>query len=187
VANVKDPLVGAILDGRYRITARLGQGGVGAVYVGEHMETKRPVAVKVLHAMFAGSDEFQKRFEREARAASKLTHPSCVSVLDYGRVDRVEPIAAGAKLLGTPYLVMEFVRGKPLADRAGTKMAPAEAIVIVRGVLSALKHAHGLGIVHRDVKPANIMLVEDAGTGLVVKLLDFGLAKMAGDTESDAP
>ena len=181
---VDDPLVGATIDNRYRIKARLGQGGVGAVYQGEHVETKRPVAVKVLHAVFAGTDEFHRRFEREAQAASKLTHPSCVSVIDFGRVERVEPIAAGARLLGIPYLVMEFVRGEPLADRLARPMSPAEAVVIARGVASALRHAHGLGIVHRDIKPANIMLVEGGGTGLVVKLLDFGLAKMIGD---DAP
>ncbi len=183
---VDDPLVGATIDGRYRIKARLGQGGVGAVYQGEHVETKRPVAVKVLHAVFAGTDEFHRRFEREAQAASKLTHPSCVSVIDFGRVERVEPVAAGARLLGIPYLVMEFVRGESLAERIDRPIAPAEAIVIARGVASALRHAHGLGIVHRDIKPANIMLVEDAGTGLVVKLLDFGLAKVVGEDAGSA-
>jgi serine/threonine-protein kinase len=185
-APVDDPLVGATIDGRYRIKARLGQGGVGAVYHGEHVETKRQVAVKVLHAMFAGTDEFHRRFEREAQAASKLTHPSCVSVIDFGRVERVEPITSGARLLGIPYLVMEFVRGEALADRlqragADRAMTPAEAVVVARGVASALRHAHGLGIVHRDIKPANVMLVEDGGTGLLVKLLDFGLAKMVGE------
>ncbi|MGZ3426708.1 MAG: protein kinase domain-containing protein [Polyangia bacterium] len=178
---VEDPLVGATIDGRYRIKERLGQGGVGAVYHGEHVETKRAVAVKVLHAIFAGTDEFHRRFEREAQAASKLTHPSCVSVIDFGRVERVEPVSAGAKLLGIPYLVMEFVRGESLADRLARPVTPAEAVIIARGVASALRHAHGLGIVHRDIKPANIMLVEGGGTGLVVKLLDFGLAKMVGD------
>jgi serine/threonine-protein kinase len=181
-----DPLVGAIIDGRYRVRARLGQGGVGAVYEGEHVETRRPVAVKVLHALFAGTAEFHRRFEREARAASRLTHPSCVSVIDFGRVERVEPVAAGAKLLGIPYLVMEFVRGKALADRLDTAMAPGEAVLITRGVLSALKHAHGLGIVHRDIKPANVMLVEGGGTGLMVKLLDFGLAKVVGEGDSSS-
>jgi eukaryotic-like serine/threonine-protein kinase len=185
-----DPLVGATIDGRYHVKAKLGAGGVGAVYEGEHVETKRPVALKVLHAVFAGSDEFHKRFEREARAASRLTHPSCVSVIDFGRVDRVEPVTAGGKLLGIPYLVMEFVRGEALADRVARestrKPTPAEAVVIARGICSALRHAHGLGIVHRDIKPANIMLVEGAGTGLVVKLLDFGLAKVMGDNENAA-
>ena len=176
-----DALVGATIDGRYRIKERLGQGGVGAVYHGEHVETRRQVAVKVLHAMFAGTDEFHRRFEREAQAASKLTHPSCVSVIDFGRVERVEPIAAGGRLLGIPYLVMEFVRGESLADRLSRGITATEAVVIARGLCSALRHAHGLGIVHRDIKPANVMLVEDAGTGLIVKLLDFGLAKMVGD------
>jgi serine/threonine-protein kinase len=176
-----DALIGATIDGRYRIKERLGQGGVGAVYQGEHVETKRLVAVKVLHAIFAGTDEFHRRFEREAQAASKLTHPSCVSVIDFGRVERVEPIASGARLLGIPYLVMEFVRGESLADRIARPVTASEAVVIARGVASALRHAHGLGIVHRDIKPANVMLVEGGGTGLVVKLLDFGLAKMVGD------
>ncbi|MCU1281230.1 MAG: serine/threonine protein kinase [bacterium] len=186
----EDPLVGATIDGRYRIKARLGQGGVGAVYHGEHVETKRPVAVKVLHAIFAGTDEFHRRFEREAQAASKLTHPSCVSVIDFGRVERVDygtgPASAGAKLLGIPYLVMEFVRGESLADRLARKVTPAEAVIIARGVASALRHAQGLGIVHRDIKPANIMLVEGGGTFLVVKLLDFGLAKMVGDESASS-
>ncbi|MDB4966013.1 MAG: serine/threonine protein kinase with repeat [Myxococcales bacterium] len=181
-----DPLVGSIIDGRYRIKARLGQGGVGAVYEGEHTETRRAVAVKVLHAVFAGTEEFNKRFEREAQAASRLTHPSCVSVIDFGRVQKIEPASAGAKIIGIPYLVMEYVRGTSLADRLDQPITSAEAVIIARGVLSALKHAHGLGIVHRDVKPANIMLVEGGGTGLVVKLLDFGLAKMVGETESDS-
>ena len=188
-AAEKDVLVGATIDGRYRVKARLGHGGVGAVYEGEHVETGRPVAVKVLHAVFAGTEEFHKRFEREARAASRLTHPSCVSVIDFGRVDRVEPLASGEKLLGIPYLVMEYVRGKSLAERIETaperRLPPTEAVVIARGVASALRHAHGLGIVHRDIKPANIMLVEDGGTGLLVKLLDFGLAKMVGESDND--
>ncbi|HXU73276.1 MAG TPA: protein kinase [Polyangia bacterium] len=182
--RAEDPLVGATIDGRYKIKERLGQGGVGAVYHGEHVETRRQVAVKVLHAVFAGTDEFHRRFEREAQAASKLTHPSCVSVIDFGRVERVEPVSAGQKLLGIPYLVMEFVRGESLADRLSRGMTPTEAVVIARGLCSALRHAHGLGIVHRDIKPANVMLVEGGGTGLVVKLLDFGLAKMVGDDTS---
>ena len=136
----------------------------------------------MLHAIFAGTDEFHRRFEREAQAASKLTHPSCVSVIDFGRVERVEPMAAGARLLGIPYLVMEFVRGESLADRmARDRWRRPRRWSIARGVASALRHAHGLGIVHRDIKPANVMLVEGGGTGLVVKLLDFGLAKMVGD------
>src|SRR5439155_8580172 len=112
-----DPLIGRLIDTRYRVRARLGAGGVGAVYSGEHVEMKRPVAIKVLHGMFGASDEFRKRFEREAQAASRLSHPACVAVLDFGRVSRVEPPADAARLLGMPYLVMEFVRGKLLLER----------------------------------------------------------------------
>src|SRR5581483_3021554 len=109
-------------------------------------------------------------------AASRLSHPACVAVLDFGRVSRVEPPADAAKLLGMPYLVMEFVRGKLLLERleAGN-LDGREAVEIARGVLGALGHAHALGLVHRDVKPANIMLTPP----------DFGLAKdVTGEGEA---
>jgi serine/threonine-protein kinase len=174
-----DPLIGRLLDGRYKVVARLGQGGVGAVYEAEHTQMKKVVAVKVLHPIYASTDEFRKRFEREARAASRLAHPSCVQVTDFGRVDKVEP--HDSKLIGTPYLVMEFVRGTVLIDRLidGPPIPPAEAVAITRDLLGALRHAHGMGIVHRDLKPANVMLLATAGdeTNTRVKLLDFGLAK----------
>jgi len=181
-----DPLIGRLIDNRYRVRARLGSGGVGAVYSAEHVEMKRPVAIKVLHGMFGASEEFRKRFEREAQAASRLSHPACVAVLDFGRVSRVEPPADAAKLLGMPYLVMEFVRGKLLLERleAGN-LDGREAVEIARGVLGALGHAHALGLVHRDVKPANIMLTPPEVTGTRVKLLDFGLAKdVTGEGEA---
>jgi serine/threonine-protein kinase len=185
----QDPLVGRVLDGRYRIRAQLGAGGVGAVYDGEHIEIKKQVAVKVLHAVFGRLEEFRKRFEREARAASRLSHPACVSVLDFGRIAKIEPADGSDQLIGTPYLVMELVRGEPLADRIDKgKLSPQEAIVIARGVLSALRHAHGLGIVHRDVKPANIMLAGGGDTAPLIKLLDFGLAKnIAQDSPDTQP
>jgi serine/threonine-protein kinase len=185
----EDPFVGRVLDGRYRIRKQLGAGGVGAVYAAEHVEIKKQVAVKVLHGVLGRTEEFQKRFEREAQAASQLSHPGCVSVLDFGRVSRVEPAAGGDKLLGTPYLVMEFVRGELLADRIEKgKLAPQAALPIARGLLSALRHAHGLGIVHRDLKPANIMLASTGETSYLVKLLDFGLAKsVAGDAQGSQP
>lgn len=185
--NDEDPFVGRVLDGRYLIRKQLGAGGVGAVYAGEHVEIKRQVAVKVLHAVLGRTDEFRKRFEREAQAASRLSHPGCVSVLDFGRVGRVEPTAGADKILGTPYLVMEFVRGELLLDRIEKgKLAPEAALPIARGLLSALRHAHGLGIVHRDLKPANIMLAPHGETSCLVKLLDFGLAKtIGGDAEGN--
>ncbi|HEY7954033.1 MAG TPA: serine/threonine-protein kinase [Polyangia bacterium] len=187
-----DPLIGRVLDGRYRVRGRLGEGGVGAVYEGEHIEIKKTVAIKVLHAMFASTEEFRRRFEREARAASRLAHPACVQVLDFGRVEKVERTepdgtrapdeTLGPKIVGMPYLVMEYVRGTVLADRIfdGPPLSPEDAVQVTRDVLSALKHAHGLGIVHRDLKPANVMLLDGDLTGTRVKLLDFGLAKELG-------
>ena len=180
-----DPFLGRVLDGRYRIESQLGTGGVGAVYAGEHVETKRRVAIKVLHSAFARTGTFRQRFEREARSASRLSHPGCVSILDFGRIQRVEPECD--KLLATPYLVMEFVKGTLLLDRMEQgKMPAAEALMVARGVLSALRHAHGLSIVHRDVKPSNIMLAASGETVPLVKLLDFGLAKDTGQDSPDA-
>src|SRR5688572_29269816 len=113
-----DPLLGRVIDGRYRIRKKLGSGGVGAVYEGEHIEIKKTVAIKVLHGIFASTEEFRRRFEREARAASRLEHPSCVAVLDFGRAQKIEPFGDpdGFSLMGIPYLVMEFVRGQVLVD-----------------------------------------------------------------------
>jgi serine/threonine protein kinase len=181
-----DPMLGRIIDGRYRVVRKLGEGGVGAVYEGEHIEIKKPVAIKVLHGVFSSTEEFRLRFEREARAASRLEHPSCVTVLDFGRVQRLEPMEGAVGLLGIPYLVMEFVRGQSLVDRLkeGPPLSTLEAVQVELGILAALKHAHSLGIIHRDVKPANVMIIPDEGK-LRPKLLDFGLAKdLAAPDES---
>jgi serine/threonine-protein kinase len=164
-----DELVGKLIDGRYRILGRVGEGGVGVVYRADHIQLRRPVAVKMLHALFATYPEFRLRFEREALAASKASHPACVAVLDFGDFE------------GRPYLVMEFVEGRLLSERlAEGPLPPAHAALLTREILRGLRHTHELGIVHRDLKPGNIMLCEPARTGSQVKLLDFGLAKHLG-------
>jgi hypothetical protein len=181
-----DAFVGLTIDGRYRIAERLGAGGVGVVYAAEHVSIKKAVALKVLHQATGQSEPLRLRFEREARAASQLSHPSCVSVIDFGSIAKIDP-PGHERLLGTLYLVMERVRGDVLADRiAAAPLAADEAVRIVRGVLSALRHAHSLGLVHRDVKPANIMLSPLGATEAWVKLLDFGLAKQL-DPDDGAP
>jgi serine/threonine-protein kinase len=163
------PLSGEVIGGRWRIGPVVGTGGVGTVYRGQHTETERTVAVKVLQSQFAKQPEFRKRFEREARAASKLSHPACVSVLDFGEHE------------GRLYLVMEFAAGHLLVDRLRDgPLEPAEAVAVARGVAIALRHAHGLGVVHRDLKPGNVMLLDDAQSGVGCKLLDFGGAKSMG-------
>src|SRR3954470_2641759 len=154
-----DFLLARVIDGGYLIRRRLGRGSAGSVYEGEHVQTKRRVAIKVLHYALSASGELRSRFEREAQSASRLSHPACVSVLDFGRIAKIEPAGGADELLGMPYIVMEFVQGELLLDRIHKPpLAAPEALLIARRLLSGLRHAHGLGIVHRDVKPENIML-----------------------------
>jgi serine/threonine protein kinase len=167
-----DPRIGAVLGGRYRITTLLGEGGMGLVYAGERLQLGRPVAIKFLHSPYARSPKFVARFEREARAMSKLSHPHCVSVIDFGVQD-------------APYIVMDFVTGQTLREVLDDgHMPPARALTIVRQVLFGLAHAHTEGVIHRDIKPGNIMLGEHTGMGEHVRIFDFGLAKLR-DNEVD--
>jgi serine/threonine protein kinase len=161
-----DRLIGLVLEDRYRILERIDSGGIGAVYKAEQLQLKRQVAVKVLHPKYAQNKEFRQRFEREALAASKAKHASCIAVLDFGTVE------------GRPYLVMEYVEGPLLTDlmEDGT-ISLQEAVVIGLQLLEALRHAHRHSIVHRDVKPDNVMLCHPDEAGTQIKLLDFGLAK----------
>jgi eukaryotic-like serine/threonine-protein kinase len=161
-----------VIAGRYRVRAPLGAGGSGAVYEVEELASGRFLALKTLRAGLQGARDLQLRFEREAQAMSLLAHPNIVEVLEFGTFE------------GGLYLVMELVRGRTLADRIDSRtLDPAEGIVILSDVLSAMAHAHALGIVHRDLKPENVMIVE-ARTKPVVKLLDFGVAKLLGGAEA---
>jgi eukaryotic-like serine/threonine-protein kinase len=162
-----DPRIGHVVDGRYRILERLAQGGMGVVYRAERIPVGKTVAVKFLHRIYADDQPSLARFERETRVLSKLAHPNCVSVIDFG-VD------------GSPYLVMDFAGGITLrAALDEAKMRLTDSIAIIRQVLAGLAHAHTHGIVHRDIKPANIMISDEIGTGRHVRLLDFGLARLA--------
>jgi eukaryotic-like serine/threonine-protein kinase len=162
-----DLRTGAVLNGRYRIVELLGEGGMGLVYRGERLQLGRPVAIKFLHTPYAKSAKFVARFEREARAMSQLSHPHCVSVIDFGMHD-------------APYIVMDYVTGVTLREALDRgPMAVPKALSIVRQVLLGLAHAHELGIVHRDIKPGNIMLASATGMDDQVRIFDFGLAKLA--------
>jgi eukaryotic-like serine/threonine-protein kinase len=169
------PLAPFIIDGRYKILYRIGDGGFGEVYAAEHTTIGKKVAVKLLRGAFAKLKEFRQRFEREAKAASRLSHLHCVQVTDFGVVDE------------GPYLVMEFLEGRPLsALMEKGKIEKKRSAQIGIQILSALSHAHTQGIIHRDLKPDNIMLVNQAGAkGDFVKILDFGLAKMVRDNQSE--
>ena len=169
--------IGSVLDGRYRIDAILGTGGMGRVYRAEHTGIGRPVAIKVLHADLNRNREAAQRFQREAIASGRLDHPNIVNVSDFGVLDD-----------GPCYLVMEVLEGESLGARLEReKRIPwREAIEILRGVLLGLRHAHERGVVHRDIKPDNVFLTRKDGE-LVVKILDFGIAKLfAGNADDPA-
>lgn len=164
-----EPKVGDVLDSRYRITGLLGQGGMGAVYRAEHVTIKRSVAIKVLHKDFAEDPDYAKRFEREAFVTGRADHANCVTISDFG------PLSGGGF-----YLVMELVDGELLADVMDDviKLPWPRALHIGRHILRGLGHAHKAGIVHRDVKPTNVILVEQDGDKDFAKILDFGIAKL---------
>lgn len=169
-----DPLIGTVLDEKYRIDSKIGSGGMGAVYKGFHLLLERTVAIKVLRPALAGvteDDEFLKRFEREARTSSKMNHPNAVAVFDFGIEN------------GFPFLVMEFSDGvslKTLLESEG-RIPFERMLLIIDQVCSALDEAHSLGIIHRDLKPDNIIVskLRDGSERAVV--LDFGIAKMLSD------
>ncbi|HVR61237.1 MAG TPA: serine/threonine-protein kinase [Polyangia bacterium] len=164
--SIPDPRIGRVLQERYRIIAKLASGAMGVVYKGERLQLGRPVAVKFLHPWIAAQKAFLGRFENEARAMSRLSHPNCVSVIDFGHE-------------GQPYLVMDFVTGTTLREALNAGALPAgRALHIARQLLSGLTHAHAQGIVHRDLKPDNLILSDEAGLQDYLRILDFGLAKL---------
>jgi serine/threonine-protein kinase len=160
--------------GPYRLEEQIAEGGMAYVYRAVHALLKRPTAIKILKSHLA-TDELVARFEREVRLASRLEHPATVEIFDYGR-------ARG----GTFYYAMEYVDGITLAallEREGAQPVPRVAHIL-KQVCESLREAHGKGLIHRDVKPGNIMLCERGGEADVVKVLDFGLIKDVRATET---
>jgi serine/threonine-protein kinase len=170
VALEKDPdsLVGTTLAGKYRIDARLNEGGMGTVYRGTHVLMDKTVAIKVLRPSLAADEKIVARFSREARAASRITHPNAISVTDFGEDES-----------GHVFLVMEFLSGKTLKHviREEGPLPLARVVDITRQIGDALNAAHTQGVVHRDLKSENIMLL-DTMTGDHAIVLDFGIAKI---------
>jgi tRNA A-37 threonylcarbamoyl transferase component Bud32/tetratricopeptide (TPR) repeat protein len=167
-----DPFLGKVIGERYSLQGRIGEGGMGLVYRAQHTLMKKTVAVKLLHGELGQVGEAVRRFEREAQSASRLNHPNIIAVTDFGQT-----------ATGEFYLVMEYVPGlslgQALAVEPHNRMSVGRALGIVRQMLSGLAHAHAQGVVHRDLKPANIMLTRSVdGRDDVVKILDFGIAKM---------
>ncbi len=170
-------MIGEVLGG-YRVTSKIGEGGMGVVYRAEHTIMGRQAVVKVLRAQLSSNREMVQRFFNEARAAAAISHPGIVSVFDLGQRDD-----------GCAYIVMDFLQGESLGTRLRRRgrLDTQEALSITRQILSALAAAHAVGIVHRDLKPDNIFLVPDAELpgGERIKLLDFGIAKLQDDTGPD--
>jgi serine/threonine protein kinase len=175
---VVDPLVGAVLDRRYRIEFRLAAGGFGAIYRAVHVISRRAVALKVLHTNLARDPEVVARFRREAAALGQLRSPHTIKAYDFGETKD-----------GLLYIAMELLQGESLYERyAALGPLPWRRLVaIARQVCSALAEAHALGIVHRDLKPTNIHLEYIDGNPDYVKVLDFGIAKiLLGSTLDNA-
>jgi serine/threonine protein kinase len=154
-------LTKTLAAGRYRIERTLGNGGMAVVYLAHDEELHRRVAIKVLAEHLAGDDNFRARFLQESKLAGRLSHPNVVQVYDAGEAE------------GSPYIVMEYVPGDTVAQRG--KLSHAEAVPLALQACAGLQHAHNAGLIHRDVKPANLLVREDD----VLKVADFGIARAA--------
>jgi eukaryotic-like serine/threonine-protein kinase len=179
--TVADSLIGTTIDGRYRITGRVARGGMATVYTAVDDRLARTVALKIIHPSQATNVHFVDRFTDEAKTIARLTHPNIVAVYDQGRHN------------GLPYLVMEYVKGRTLRDLIvqRRRLSAVEAVAISEQMLSAIAAAHRAGLVHRDVKPENVLVAEAPSGGLgnlvdcVVKVADFGLARAVEASATD--
>ena len=160
-----------MIDSRYRVIRKIGEGGMGTVYAGEHVEIGKDVAIKILHPAYSTQQDLVERFRREARAASRIGHPNIIDVTDFGETED-----------GCVYFVMEHLDGIDLADVLSheRRLAPERACKIATQICRALAAAHAAGVIHRDLKPENIFLVARDGQADFVKVLDFGIARSMG-------
>lgn len=163
------PLVGTVLDGRYRVDTMIATGGTSSVYRGLDLRLDRPVALKVMESRYAGDQQFLTRFQREARAVARLKHPGLVAVYDQGIEGR------------HPFLVMELVEGGTLREllRERGPMPPHAVAAVLAPVLGGLAVAHAAGLVHRDIKPENVLISDDGE----VKIADFGLVRAVAEAK----
>ena len=165
------PLIGQVIDGRYEVRSLIARGGMATVYEAVDLRLDRTIALKIMHPHFAHDEAFVARFEREAKAAARLTHGHVVGVYDQGRDGE------------NVYLAMELVRGRTLRDilRQYGPLTPEQAMVFLDPILEALAAAHAAGFVHRDIKPENVLVSHDGR----VKVADFGLARaLSSGTQS---
>jgi serine/threonine-protein kinase len=180
--NDSDPLLGVVINQKFKITQAIAVGGMGTIYRGEQLVLARPVAIKVLNPAYTANlrdPAFQKRFFLEASILSRLQHPNIVTVFDYGRIDGMEADRF--------FMAMEFLPGETLHRRLRNRgwLTPPEALGIARQLARGLREAHKHGVVHRDMKPSNVMLVPDEDGVEIVKILDFGLGKVLSDDSEE--
>ena len=171
-----DPYLGTIFNGKYELVELIGGGGSGLVYRAKQLNLGSSVALKVLHLNALAQSDTMQRFQREARVTALLSHPNIVAVRDFGVAEQ-----------GQPYLVMEFVDGASLAEYLKQYGRPPlrEVIDVFSQACSGLEHAHQKDIVHRDIKPSNVMLIHNGDAGVIVKLVDFGLARSVNVSQVD--
>ena len=152
VKNGGDPFIGQVVNNRYRVLRRLAGGGMGTVFEVEHIHLRKRFAMKLIRPEYSAAPEFAARFRREAQATSRLSHPNCVQTTDFGETSA-----------GAAFLVMELLEGQPLSRRIEAGLSVTEATGITLQILAGLQHAHQAGVIHRDIKPDNITMVEEAG------------------------
>ncbi|MBN8609357.1 MAG: protein kinase, partial [Deltaproteobacteria bacterium] len=167
----KDPYIGRVVDGRYRVESVLGEGGMGIVYLIAHAVLGKRMALKLLRGDMSRDAEVVQRFIQEAQSATQIGHPNIIDISDFGKMPD-----------GTAYFVMEYLDGLSLTDiiARGGSIPTQRALHIIRQIASALDAAHERGIVHRDMKPDNIFVVKQGADDSFVKVLDFGIAKVGG-------
>ena len=170
----KDPYLGKVIDGRYEILERIGEGGMGVVYKARQVPINRVVAVKMLNQDMAQDPNWVRRFENEARACSQLQHPNTIRMFDFGQTQE-----------GRLFMTMEFLDGKSLREAIATEapMPPQRVLNIISQCCASLAEAHAAGIIHRDIKPDNVFLLTMGGAPDFVKLLDFSVAKLLQEND----
>lgn len=177
MSEQQDPLIGALVGGRYKVIKRLGEGGMGQVYLAEHEIIQKKVALKILRPEYSEKADIVTRFQQEAISASRIKHPNVLEVFDFGQLET-----------GSFYLAMEFLEGRDLSDEIASRgsLEPARGLPIAFQICRALAAAHEKGVVHRDMKPENVFLQRTADGEEIVKIVDFGIAQLRTTEEAAA-
>lgn len=172
----EEEFVGLVIDDKYRLDRKIGEGGMGAVYLGTQLMVDRHVAIKLLHSGLSEHERIKQRFEVEAKAIGRMHHPNCITLFDFGFSSHLDAF----------YMVMEYLDGTPMHKRVYEGVTADEAVEITRQVALALDHAHHQGILHRDLKPENVMITRMTDGSELTKVLDFGIARIFSEDDSDS-